>query len=131
MAFLACELLTTITIPSKVKTISEDIFLWCHNLKTINLPDGLENIKSNAFCQCSSLETITIPSKVTSIGSCVFKDCEALTEIHCKAVTPPTADSDTFNSTPVSTCTLYVPTGSKSAYQTATGWKDFTNIVEE
>ena len=73
---------TTITIPSKVKTISEDIFLWCHNLKTINLPDGLENIKHGAFSYCSSLETITIPSKVTSIGYNVFQGCNALTELH-------------------------------------------------
>ena len=30
----------------------------------------------------------------------------------------------------LNSCTLYVPTGSKSAYQNADVWKDFTNIVE-
>lgn len=29
-----------------------------------------------------------------------------------------------------SNCTLYVPTGYKSAYQEAEGWKEFENIVE-
>jgi len=52
-----------------------------------------------------------------------------LTEIHCKATTPPTINSFAFNNE--SSCTLYVPEGYKSVYETADYWKDFTNIVEE
>lgn len=35
-----------------------------------------------------------------------------------------------FDKVDKSTCTLFVPTGTKSQYQAATGWKDFINIVE-
>lgn len=34
-----------------------------------------------------------------------------------------------FKDTPISTCTLYVPKESLSAYNTAPGWKDFGKIL--
>jgi hypothetical protein len=37
--------------------------------------------------------------------------------------------SDVFSFVNKSTCTLYVPTGSKALYQAANQWKDFTNIL--
>ena len=36
-----------------------------------------------------------------------------------------------FENVDKSNCTLFVPFGCKSAYETADGWKDFQNIVEE
>jgi hypothetical protein len=36
-----------------------------------------------------------------------------------------------FSNVNKSSCTLYVPYGSKSAYQVANQWKDFTNIIEK
>ena len=41
--------------------------------------------------------------------------------------TPPTITSNTFSNY---TATLNVPEGSKTAYQNAEYWKNFTNIVE-
>lgn len=54
-----------------------------------------------------------------------------LTEIHCKATTPPTLTSNAFSTDIYTSATLYVPAGTKSSYQTATSWSSFTNIVEE
>jgi hypothetical protein len=41
-----------------------------------------------------------------------------------------TSVSNVFAGIP-SNSTLYVPKGSKAAYQAATGWSAFTNIVEQ
>jgi len=41
-----------------------------------------------------------------------------------------TNPSSVFEGVNKSTCTLYVPNGSKDAYSKAEGWKDFINIIE-
>jgi hypothetical protein len=45
------------------------------------------------------------------------------------ANTPQEIDSSIFGYVDKSTCVLYVPAGSISDYQSADGWKDFTNIL--
>ena len=69
---------TTINIPSSVKTIQNDAFQWCENLQYITLPDGLEELGSNAFAGCTSLVRVSVPSTVTTIGDYIFEDCTSL-----------------------------------------------------
>jgi hypothetical protein len=54
-----------------------------------------------------------------------------LTSIYAYPTTPVdlSSSSSVFEYVKTS-CTLYVPKGSKAAYQVAAQWKDFTNIVE-
>ncbi len=49
--------------------------------------------------------------------------------IICRSMTPPTLDSKFDISTYVNVV-LYVPSGSKNAYQSTLGWSDFWDIVE-
>lgn len=80
------------------------------------------------------LSSITLPSTVKSVGANLLScTINSLKEIHCRMTTPPATAGDLvypdrfdFNS-----CTLYVPKGSKAAYQSAQYWNLFTNIVEE
>jgi hypothetical protein len=44
--------------------------------------------------------------------------------------TPPSTASDIFSYVPLSSVTLTVPKGSKAAYESAEGWKNFGTIVE-
>ena len=74
------------------------------------------------------MTSVTIPNSVTSIGTYAFYNCSGLTEIICENSIPATVESSTFDNI---TATLYVPVGSKSAYANATGWSDFTNIIED
>ncbi len=80
-AFKRCTALTTITIPSTVKTIGNNIFEDCSSLKEVNLPEGLTTIPDYAFRNCVSLVSADIPDTVTSIGDYVFYQCTSLSSV--------------------------------------------------
>jgi len=46
------------------------------------------------------------------------------------AITPPTCGGYVFEGVDKQSCRLFVPTGSKAAYQNANRWKDFLLIEE-
>ena len=66
---------------------------------------------------------------VTSIGNYAFYYCSGLTSVTNFANTPQEITSSVFDNVDKSTCVLYVPAGSISAYQSADVWKDFSNIL--
>ncbi len=154
-AFLGCESLASVTIPNSLNTIGDNTFYSCSNLSSIILPNTLTAIGDYAFAHCGKLSTFTIPPSVTSIGEFAFYDCTGLTTVtinnsvtlikryafeDCTGLTTLYANSPTpidlssspyvFYNVHTSTCTLYVPNGSKSLYSVADQWKDFINIVE-
>ena len=121
-AFQYCYSLASITILDGVTSIGNNAFYNCYSLASITIPDGVTSIGTNAFRSCYSLATITIPDGVTSIGTYAFNGCFGLGEIHFKPTTPPTvANSNAWTLIPTD-CKIYVPTGSLSAYTSATNY---------
>ena len=88
------------------------------------------SIIARSFYNCSGLTSVTIPKSVIWISTEVFGNCPNLTKIYCDATTPPALESTSFTTSQYSSITLTVPKGSKSAYQAANYWRNFTNIVE-
>lgn len=70
--------LTSVTLPSSLKSIGEAAFSDCGTLTSVTIPDGVESIGKLAFYGCSSLTSITLPSTVRKIGIAAFADCSAL-----------------------------------------------------
>ena len=135
-----CNRLTSITIPNSVKTIANEAFRKCYALQTVVIGDGVTSIGESAFSKCIGLTSVTIGSSVTSIGANAFwgagydpdvssSNPTGLT-ITSKAVNPPTIQSTTFPSKTYSYATLKVPSGSKTAYQSANYWRNFSYIQE-
>ena len=79
LTFMNCTSLNTITIPEGVESLS--CFYGCSNLTTVILPSSLKTIYESAFSGCENLSSIAIPSGVTTIGANAFSGCSALTEI--------------------------------------------------
>ena len=71
-AFVFCSGMTSIELPSSIKTIEPGAFMNCYGLTSIELPKGLESIGNLAFVACENLETVTIPSTVQNIGYMAF-----------------------------------------------------------
>ena len=122
------------TIPNSVKYIEGYAFYNCTGLKgSLTIPDSVTYISSKTFYGCTGLTgSLIIPSSVTYIFYQAFYGCSGLTSIYANSTLPidlSTSDS-VFYKVNKTTCTLYVPFGSKSAYQVADQWKDFVHIVE-
>jgi hypothetical protein len=96
------------------------------------IPSSVDTIGNHAFSKCSLLTTIIIPSSITDIDDWAFRECIGLTSIVVQGASPVNLNSSTyvFYKVNKTTCTLYVPFGSKHLYETADQWKDFTHIVE-
>ena len=126
-AFYECSGLTSVTIPNNVTSIGEGAFYECSGLTSVTIGNSVTSIGYAAFCDCKSLTSVTIGNSVTSIEDYAFNGCTGLTSIESLAETPPILGSNAFDYVSIS-IPVYVPCGSVSAYQSAGGWKYFTNI---
>lgn len=88
------------------------------------IPDDITEIKANAFYNCQALTSLTIPKNITSIGQSAFAYCSSLTSISVEATTPPTLGDNALLNVP-SSCPIYIPCGTMSAYKSAWGNKNF------
>ena len=109
-SFRYCTRITELIVPNSIREIELGFVVECHNLKTIVLGTGVEKLYSWSFwCAQTSLQ-----------------------EIYSLNPIPPTCvyPNSTFISLPEGV-TLYVPLGSKSAYETAPGWDYFAGHIVE
>ena len=101
--------LTSLVIPEKVTTLGEGVLYGASAMKSLELPTSLTAIAADAFHNCSGLTSI---------------------KVHNPKPVDLSKMSGVFDGIDKTKCILYVPTGTKAAYQAASSWKDFTNIVE-
>jgi len=86
-------------------------------------------IWDEAFYRCARLTSITIPDSMTSIGKYAFGRCSSLTYVYCYAENVPSAYTNSFGDSPISSATLHVPAGSVGAYRATSPWKSFGSII--
>ena len=76
--FANCKTIKNVVLPEGIEEIPEGMFYKCSNLTTVNIPSTVKTIGQFAFWG-SGIKSITIPNTVTSIGASAFRECENLT----------------------------------------------------
>ena len=91
-AFVGCDDLTELVIPSNITYISNNAFDGCEKLETVTLPTGISAIGDSAFAGCKKLKTVklaveegaedtsvkgelVLPEGTTAIGAYAFEEC--------------------------------------------------------
>ena len=125
-AFFGCSGLTSVAIPNSVTSIGECAFFYCTGLESIELPNSVTTIGKEAFMACENLKHVILGNSVTSIGDQAFDG--VYKSLTVGMVTPIEIPNSIFHDRIYTT--LYVPFGSKAAYEAADRWSDFKRIIE-
>lgn len=121
--------LISVTIPSSLKYINDGAFAGCTNLNSVKIPNnGVSVIGYGAFWGCSSLTSIDIPSSLTFIAHDAFHDCP-LNSVYCSAINVPETEENVFNTSLISSGTLYVADESIETYRSTAPWSNFGTIT--
>lgn len=128
-AFESCYSLNSLDIPSAT-IIGYVAFRFCESLATINMP-SIMTIGDGAFICCSSLTSIKISECIKTIHKQAFDHCSSLTSVYCYRKKPLEC-SELFDEIVLKRATLYVPAGTKRAYNKVEPWNGFLrrNIIE-
>ena len=100
------------------------------------VPEGIEQIHYDAFNECKNT-SVTLPSTLKSFYTdedeenySAFSNNFDLRTVRAKMKVPFECGYYSFADETYSSGTLYVPQGTKTLYETTTGWSRFQNIVE-
>ena len=139
-----------------VKKLGDNSLARCVNVSSLKLNEGLESIGGQAIRWCRNIKELIVPNSVKEVWGAFLTEDHGLVSvvlgagletIHTDAfmgvsmnlksivslnVSPAicVSPSRTFEDLPEDV-TLYVPLGSKSAYETAPGWDCFAGHIVE
>ena len=151
-AFYNCTNLKSITLPKKLTVLSEratfvncaslesivvpaydeddggfaNIFNGCDNLKSVSYAEGITRISSYVGVSSPKLSYLYLPSTLTTIEG-VWPSSN-LTTVKVAMKQPVPITEGVFPNR--ANATLYVPYGSKAAYEEAGFWRGFKEIIE-
>ena len=70
----------SVVIPEGITDLPADLFYGCKKLTTVELPSTLRTINNFAFADCTSLNNVDIPKSVKTIGNNAFSGTKSLTK---------------------------------------------------
>ena len=85
--FIMDSKVTSITLPSALKSIGAYTFYGCTGLTSVNIPNSVDSIGAYTFYGCTGLTSVNIPNSVTFIGYGAFYGCSSLTRVNISDLT--------------------------------------------
>lgn len=129
-SFRDCQKITGVSLPSTLTYIGESAFRTCGLLREVDIPEGVTTIGSRAFYGFY-LQKVTLPSSLQEIsGDYAFnfrKDSDNIVIV--KTAEPLAISAGSFDTR--DRAVLFVPLGSREAYQAANYWKNFKGIYDD
>lgn len=80
-AFAGCATLTEITIPEGVTSIGDSAFTSCEGLTSVKFASTIQSIGNHAFRYCSGLTAVTLPVSLETLGQYAFAQCSGLQKV--------------------------------------------------
>lgn len=80
-AFIDCDHLTSVSMPSTLEAIGAMAFQDCIRLSSVQIPEAVAIIDNAAFRGCKSLGNVVLPESVTILGGGAFSECTKLSSI--------------------------------------------------
>ena len=140
-AFISCSSLTSFSVPGSVTTIGSMVFDYC-SIPTFTFEASNTAITCSTTIPCTNLylgrditftengfsgvSALTIGTNVTSISSLFYYS--NITSVTVPWDSPITIDDNAFSDETFANATLWIPGGTKAAYEAADGWKKFANM---
>ena len=142
-------------IAFSIKRIGDSALAYSRNVTSIKLNEGIEHIDGSAFramakivelvipntveeasvaliMECNSLETLVLGANIKKVQSYAFDTASLLSIISLNPLPPICVDPNSlFKDYLHKNVILYVPLGSKAAYETAPGWDYFADHIVE
>ena len=116
-----------ITFPGSVTTVEDSAFNGCASLKTLNINEGCQTFKSQWIWGCIPLELLVFPSTTIDITGYGLIAYRASYDVICKAVTPPSLGSSSYNQVIKS---IFVPDSSVDSYKAASVWSNLSSKIK-
>lgn len=115
---------------TNLKRVGDYCFKACFRLPQFNVPaSGLKYIGEQAL-QGTAIVLLNVPDGV-QIGANAFRGCQSIAVVNSFSANPPVIDDLAFSDiAEIDAAKLNVSKGAKSAYEEATGWNIFKNIIE-
>jgi hypothetical protein len=132
-AFANCHGIDSLTfLPASGTYIGNDAFYNCNGLKSVKMfSPSVDSIGWQAFDDNDSLNQVILPSSLTWLGPGAFGRTYGLKKIRINRLIPPVLSetSSIFYYVSTAAIDLYVPAGTREAYQAAQVWRQF-HIVD-
>gem|GEM_PF-7030139 len=75
------DTITVNGVTYKITAIEENAFAKAKKLTTVTIPSSVKTIGAGAFKNCKKLKEVKLPSSVTTIGKKAFKNCKKLKHV--------------------------------------------------
>ena len=128
-----CVNVSSLKLNEGLESIGGQAIRWCRNIKELIVPNSVKEVWGAFLTEDHGLVSVVLGSGLETIHTDAFwgvsmnlKSFISLSTNPAKCVEP----DRTFTSLPEDV-TLYVPLGSKSAYETAPGWDYFAGHIVE
>ena len=128
-----CVNVSSLKLNEGLESIGHQAIRWCRNIKELIVPNSVKEVWGAFLTEDHGLVSVVIGAGLETIHTDAFwgvsmnlKSFISLSTNPAKCVEP----DRTFTSLPEDV-TLYVPLGSKSAYETAPGWDYFAGHIVE